>query len=882
MLRKPEAMRARTIWCTTLVLLCHPMVWAQAVTKQLPPPPQQPGQTQPQGTAPDETGSSQPDVLGPDPFSLLGFGANGDPAFAPPPLPSAAAPLPPPEDEPAAEQTLAPEPAITDADPSAAVPLQGPPVGVPVHLEADDQQKHGDLYTLAGHVLIDYKQYIVHADRATYNAATGDVDAFGHVTVDGGPSDEHMVADHGIMNLDRHTAHYYQVTGTLGVRAINHNRYVFTAPNPFAITGDELLQLGPGDYEVVRGTMTSCRLPKPDWTLLAHTIFVDNGEAKARNSLFTLGKLPVFYLPYVSHPVELSQRQSGFLLPVFGNDTQRGFISGEEVYLALGRSADATFGTEYYSRRGFAPLGQLRYKGAGENFGYMSFHALLDRLPAGQNQGGVDIVGDARRQLGPHTRAIADVEYLSSYTYRQAFEEAYTAAINSEVKSQAYVMHERDGLAESARFARYQNFRSDTPGDEIRVLHTPELHLDALDRPVGATPLLWGGEAAAAAMSRSEPGFQTTTAIPRVDLYPHLALPLSAGGWTLRGEAGLRETLYGRSQNPGAVGAVPTQRNASLNRGAFVGEIDLHPPVVERDFDAPWLRRIFGGELRHTLEPEFRYRYVTGINNFRSILRIDQTDVFSDTNELEYGLTQRLFLRHLHPHPCKGDEALGPDTLCGGGTVDWLSWNVAQTYFFDPTFGGAVTQGARNVLQSTLDVTGIAFLTRPRDASPVISRLRLRTTTATDIEWDLDYDTKRGSIQASSVSASYRLKAAFFSVGDYQMHNIGAAASDGTVATAASSPSALSNFNQLRLAAIYGSPVKHGLSTGINLGYDFTLNQMQYTGAQLGYNRDCCGLTFEVRRYSLGSVRDDTQYLFSFTLAGVGAAGNLNRALRVF
>jgi LPS-assembly protein len=60
------------------------------------------------------------------------------------------------------------------------------------------------------------------------------------------------------------------------------------------------------------------------------------------------------------------------------------------------------------------------------------------------------------------------------------------------------------------------------------------------------------------------------------------------------------------------------------------------------------------------------------------------------------------------------------------------------------------------------------------------------------------------------------------------------------------------------------------------------LNERQYLGVQTGYNRDCCGLAFEMRRYSLGTVRDDTQYLFSFTLAGVGSAGSLRPVSRVF
>ncbi len=40
-------------------------------------------------------------------------------------------------------------------------------------------------------------------------------------------------------------------------------------------------------------------------------------------------------------------------------------------------------------------------------------------------------------------------------------------------------------------------------------------------------------------------------------------------------------------------------------------------------------------------------------------------------------------------------------------------------YFADPTFGGAVVNNRRNVLTTTDDFTGIAFLTDPRRFSPV-------------------------------------------------------------------------------------------------------------------------------------------------------------------
>ena len=95
------------------------------------------------------------------------------------------------------------------------------------------------------------------------------------------------------------------------------------------------------------------------------------------------------------------------------------------------------------------------------------------------------------------------------------------------VRSSLYLTRESNGRAATARFDRYQNFESDSNGDVITILHTPDFHVDAIDQPLGKLPVLWGGEASATALQRSEPGFQTSGLVPRLDLFPHLSLPLA-------------------------------------------------------------------------------------------------------------------------------------------------------------------------------------------------------------------------------------------------------------------------------------------------------------------------------------------------------------------
>ena len=829
MLELPRAMRTRLLWCITLVLLCHLRLSAQTVTTEFPP-------------------------------------------IQPTPIRSAD--LPDDPSLPVARVVPQPE--------------QGVPVKLVANTQARKSLEHGNLYTLDGDVVIYYRDYVVHADHASYNDSTGEVEASGHLMIDGGPDDEHFVASDGSLNVNEHTGRFYDVVGTLGVSRTARGRMVFTAPNPFAITARRVEQLGPGHYKVIHGTMTSCLLPKPDWRILAENIELNNGIASSSGDIFELFRVPLVYLPYVSHPIA-DQRNSGILLPYFGKSTTKGFVFGEGYYQTLGRSADLTMATQFWSKRGWAPNGTFRYRGPGLDFGIVRFHSLLDRgfpLPNGTklNQGGVDVVADTRYDFSPKTTGVVDAEYLSSYVYRLVFEEEYALAINSEVKSQAFITHQDHDTWTSMRMNRYQNFQNaNVPGDEVRILHLPQIDVETAEHSLYDSPLRWEFSASAATLSRFEyPSFRTTASVPRVDFYPRVSVPLHWAGWNFKPRAGVRETWYGKSQAPADLEQIPIVRKEGLARTAIEGGFELRPPALERDFSPSWLERLLGGDVRHTIEPEFAYRYVTGVNNFRTILRFDDVDVVSNTNEAEYGLTQRLYLRHLHPHPCKGDEALGPSDTCGGGTVDWITWRVAQKYYFDPSFDNAITRGTPNPLQTTLDFTGVDFLTQPRHTTPVISRLQMRTSGSTDVEWDLDYDVKLGKIASSNVFTGYRKGLYRFTVGDFYVNVPLGTTPLSTEKSPPGNPSAPNPFNQVHASAVHGAANKLGFSEGAATAYDFVHQKLQYGAIQAQYNWNCCGIDFQYRRFSLGGIRDDTEYFWSFNLAGFTNIGDLTHRISLF
>jgi LPS-assembly protein len=56
---------------------------------------------------------------------------------------------------------------------------------------------------------------------------------------------------------------------------------------------------------------------------------------------------------------------------------------------------------------------------------------------------------------------------------------------------------------------------------------------------------------------------------------------------------------------------------------------------------------------------------------------------------------------------------------------------------------------------------------------------------------------------------------------------------------------------------------------------------MQYALAQATYNTDCCGLSVQYRRFSIG-LRDENQYLLSFAISNIATFGTLKKQERLF
>jgi LPS-assembly protein len=773
-----------------------------------------------------------------------------------------------------------------------------------VLIRGDEQEKNQDIYKARGHVVMRFRTYTLHADQVTYDSTTGQVTANGHVVFDGGPHNDHLVGTHASYDVSRDTGTFYDVVGSSGVKVKNKDMFL-TSSTPFFFAGKVVDKLGPDRYRVNHGYITSCQLPKPKWQFNSQTSFVEMGaDATMHHATLRIRGIPVFYFPWVEHPVDNLGRKSGFLMPLFGQSNTRGTILGDAFYWAINRSNDATIGASLYSARGWAQHGIFRsigynYQFKAEYFGVIDEQGAPKTQPKpGQNQGGQELRANGAILLPEGFRGVLSVDYLSSYLFRAAFAEGFALqSISSEVRSYGFLSKNWNGYALGLQAGLYQSYQSTNPGEVIDIAHIPTLEFSSVERPFSRTSLVYAYDVATEGLSRHEMGFETAPVVGRLDAHPYVSLPTFLHGWTFRPEAGVRETYYTQRLQSGGEVAVGRAISDPINRNVLAAAMEVRPPTLSKIFD----RKLFGYVIKHTIEPQVVYRYQTGIDNFSQLLRFDQRDILADTNEVEYGVVNRLFAKktkstaECYHHPKyallsqqkevtarKTSGENGPATCDDkqGPAREVITWELAQKYFFDPTFGGALVPGQRNVFDSTIDLTGIAFLTQPRRFSPIISRLRMQDV-RTDVTWALDYDPVLHQLNASTLFVGRRMGDSgkwYVAGGQTYMRE------PALTAPIAGQPTlGLSIYNQYRVLVQYGNIAMKGLSGAAAVGVDDRLNYVQSATVQTTYNWDCCGVAFEYSRYAYApTVSQENSFRFSFSLSNIGTFGTIRRLQRLY
>ena len=612
-----------------------------------------------------------------------------------------------------------------------------------------------------GNVDVHYWIYRLQANKVTLYEAEDRLVAEGSVVFDQG-DDQRITGAKAVWNLKTKLGTFEDSTGF--TNQTNDGTVIyFTAERVERTALDEVL--------VTKGKFTACEEAVPKWSFTADSARIKiNKRIKLKNAKFRVKDVPIIPVPFASLPIEQRDRQSGFLTPTFGFSGNKGLRLSGAYFQTLGRSADVTIRGDLYTQRGIGYGLDFRTRANSRSFFNFGFYAVKDRIfgssasPETPDQGGSVIYAEGVQYFSNGVTAAADVRLTSNLAFRQVFSDGIQQIISPIEISQAFVNKSWDNY-ELNVLARSQVIS--IPNVRVKLRNLPSVQFEKRPSMVSfLKPLYFSFQTSAEGVSRREevdsiPLYQQTTGndpiitptlTQRFDVFPELMLPISTKYFNFTATAGGRITYYSNSLNDmrQVVG-----RDVTRKYGQF--QFDIRPVALAKNYYGK--SDVF--KFRHVIEPFVTYRFVKGISNFQKIIRIDELDTITDTNEIEFGLTNRIYTRRYSE--AVTDEA--QKLLADVGAADKKSLSVQPyeifnltvrgKYFFDKTFGGALIPGQRNQIEPITAVSFYTFGGVPRRVSPLNIDATYRPQRTVYVNSRLDFGVHGDGLRAVSATVGY-------------------------------------------------------------------------------------------------------------------------------
>ncbi|HWP98879.1 MAG TPA: putative LPS assembly protein LptD [Vicinamibacterales bacterium] len=710
-------------------------------------------------------------------------------------------------------------------------------------------------YRRAGAVEIVCGDMRFYADEMEIHLDTHRLVARGNVVFTQGAS--RVAADRMEFDTKSRTGVFYHATGSvsLGERA---DRSMFGTQEPDAyFYGETLEKIGPRRYRITRGGFTTCVQPTPRWEVTSSSVVINLDDyALLRNSVLKVKGVPVLYLPLLYYPIQEDDRATGFLLPTYGASTYRGQQISNAFFWAIGRSHDATFFHDWYSRTGQGVGAEYRYALGPESSGVVRTHLLDERaveiaLPGGgisrqPARRSYQLDGSFAHALPWRLRARGQAQYFSNVTVQQLYHHDIYRASNRQRTLGGNVTGAWREYLLNATLQHSEIFYDLTSSNRYGAL--PRVALARAERPLANLPVYVqvGGEAARLVRVDRAGGTEVDRGTLRLDLNPVVRAPLARWPFlSVNTSVAWRATWWSRSQD--AETRLPLEE--SLSRRYFDLQASVTGPVFTRIFDTPGFG--YAERLKHVIEPSFSVQRVTAVEVFDRVLQLDGADaVIGGVTRLSYGLVNRLYARR------RGGEASAPREVA--------SLAVVQSYYSD----------ARAAIYDRYYQSGFGGR-RPSNFSPVRIVLRAAPAATLQGEFEAEYDTDFGAVRTMRANAAVRRGDWLDATGGWSQRRY---------------IPGLPGFDDPRRRDHYlnGMLTLRAPRNRFGGTYSFNLDVGRSAFVQqrlVGYyNAQCCGFGIEYQTFNFGAglvagVPRDRRFNISVTLAGIGTFSNFFGAL---
>jgi len=737
--------------------------------------------------------------------------------------------------------------------------------------------------THEGNVDVRYGIYRMQADKITIFEAETKMDAVGNVIFDQG-DDQRITGVRAVWNYKTKNGTFEDSTGFTNQTDDGTILY---------FRAEKVEKIGPNEIVVTNAEFTACEEATPKWSFSAKRAKVTLGDkVKLRGAKFKVKGIPLLQSPYASISIRKDDRKSGFLTPSFGYSGLKGFKLSGAYFQTLGKSADVTIRGDLFTNRGVGYGMDVRTRANSRSFFDFGFYAVKDRIfgpsasPQTPDQGGSTVYAQGVHFFPNGFTASSDVRITSNLAFRQVFTDGIQQIISPIEVSQAFINKSWNNYTLNL-LARSQVIS--IPNVRIKTSNLPSINFEKRPSMISfMKPVYFSFKTSLEGVSRREEVddrtlyFQQTSSNPtitpalgqRFDIYPQLMLPISTKYFNLTATGSARVTYYSNSFDTlrRVIGRDYIRKYGELT-------LDLRPVALAKNFYGK--NNTF--RFRHVIEPFLTYRLVKGVDEFERIIRFDHVDTIANTNEFEFGLTNRIYTRRygeavtteaqdlLRDRPADEKQGLSVQPY------ELFTVTIRGKYFFDPSFGGALTPGRRNQIEP---ITALSFYTYggiPRRWSPINIDATYKPKRVIYVNTRIDLAVNGGGMRAMSASVAYDTKLLKFAQTFYYTRAVTLVPSMFQYANADGKEAGTLRGAQWSPSLFIGNRDR-GVYGGASLFYDFesrraaNLTPLISSLYTVGYAYDCCSLSLQYYRFSLGA-RQENRFIFSFRLNGIGTVG---------
>src|ERR1700704_4103871 len=347
----------------------------------------------------------------------------------------------------------------------------------------------------------------------------------------------------------------------------------------------DLLFVGENRYELKDFRYTTCVAGNEDWYLTSREVDLDRSRlvGTARNASIIFKGVPILYSPYLDFPLS-NERKSGFLTPVFGSTSSRGFEMSLPYYLNLAPNYDATLTPRLMTRRGLQLNGQFRYLFPGVT-GEADAEILPDRITNTNRYGLTWKHNQAISQI-PGLATYVNVQKVSDDAYFTDLSDRLIVTSQQTLPREAGLSYNRGPFSLLARVQAFQTLQD--PNNPITPPYFREPQLLATMSPVEWHDIDFAGNAEYVRFR--QPALLNAE---RAVIYPTATWTTRGNAWFVAARAGLHLTHYDFAEDS-------TLEEKHLNRAVPITSLD-GGLVFERETN------MFGRDYTQTLEPRAFY-----------------------------------------------------------------------------------------------------------------------------------------------------------------------------------------------------------------------------------------------------------------------------------